>query len=230
MSGTLKIGSKTLVTHDTSSNQINLHSDITATHSQVFGNSKTFSGAHAEGATTINLNNVTGISVGDAVIAEGVLEDTTVTSIGTSSVVISNALETGDANNNVAIVGGEPITFYTPSKALSPALTAGSLCRAWVNFNGNISGYSYENIRASKGISSIYQNSTGDYYVNFTNAMPDANFSALATGGSSLNSDGNRSILATCSVYDATTVRVVTVTAANYSRNNTDYVTVAIFR
>jgi len=36
MSGTLKIG-KTLATHDTSSNQINLHSDILATTTQVQG-------------------------------------------------------------------------------------------------------------------------------------------------------------------------------------------------
>lgn len=229
MSGTLKIGSKTLVTHDTSSNQINLHSDITATHSQVFGNSKTFSGAHAEGATTINLNNVTGISVGDVVIAEGVLEDTTVTSIGTSSVVISNALETGDANNNVAIVGGEPITFYTPSKALSPALTAGSLCRVWVNFNGNIANYAYENIRASKGVSSIYQSGTGDYTVNFTNSMIDGKYCVTLSAGRTQDTTNAMRVGVIKGPPNANYVRIATC----YSDNNTSNaqeVCVAIFR
>ena len=49
----------------------------------------------------------------------------------------------------------------------------GTLCRAWVNFNGT-SGSTY--IRASFNVSSITYNSTGDYTVNFTNPMPDTNY------------------------------------------------------
>ena len=52
-------------------------------------------------------------------------------------------------------------------------------CRAWVNFNGT----STVAIRASGGVSSITDNGgVGDYTVNFTNAMPDANYSAVASG------------------------------------------------
>ena len=51
-------------------------------------------------------------------------------------------------------------------------------CRAWVNFNGT----GTVAIRASGNVSSITDNGTGDYTVNFTTAMPDANFSGLATG------------------------------------------------
>jgi hypothetical protein len=50
-------------------------------------------------------------------------------------------------------------------------------CRAWVNFNGT----GTVAIRASGNVSSITDNGTGNYTVNFTTAMPDANFSALAT-------------------------------------------------
>lgn len=50
--------------------------------------------------------------------------------------------------------------------------------RAWVNFNGT----GTVAIRASGNVSSITDNGTGDYTVNFTTAMPDANFSGLATG------------------------------------------------
>jgi hypothetical protein len=46
-------------------------------------------------------------------------------------------------------------------------------CRAWVNFNGT----GTVAIRASGNVSSITDNGTGDYTVNFTNAMPDANYS-----------------------------------------------------
>ena len=47
-------------------------------------------------------------------------------------------------------------------------------CRAWVNFNGT----GTVAIRASGNVSSITDNGTGDYTVNFTTAMPDANYSA----------------------------------------------------
>jgi hypothetical protein len=43
---------------------------------------------------------------------------------------------------------------------------------AWVNFNGT----GTVAIRASYNVSSITDNGTGDYTINFTNAMPDANY------------------------------------------------------
>jgi hypothetical protein len=46
------------------------------------------------------------------------------------------------------------------------------LARAWVNFNGT----GTVAIRASGNVSSITDLSTGRYEVNFTTAMPDANF------------------------------------------------------
>ena len=48
-------------------------------------------------------------------------------------------------------------------------------CRAWVNFNGA----GTVAIRASGNVSSITDNGTGDYTVNFTSAMPDTNYSSV---------------------------------------------------
>ena len=50
-------------------------------------------------------------------------------------------------------------------------------CRAWVNFNGT----GTPAIRASGNVSSITDNGTGEYTVNFTTAMPDANYSIVGT-------------------------------------------------
>jgi len=50
----------------------------------------------------------------------------------------------------------------------------GTFCRAWVNFNGT----GTVAINASFNVSSITDNGTGNYTVNFTNAMPDANYAA----------------------------------------------------
>jgi hypothetical protein len=54
-------------------------------------------------------------------------------------------------------------------------------CRAWVNFNGT----GTVAIRASGNVTSITDNATGDYTVNFTNAMPDANYSAVISSSRS---------------------------------------------
>ena len=54
----------------------------------------------------------------------------------------------------------------------------GTLCRAWVNFNGT----GTIAIRASFNVSSITDNGTGNYTVNFTNALTDANYSTVFTG------------------------------------------------
>ena len=53
------------------------------------------------------------------------------------------------------------------------------MARAWVNFNGT----GTVAIRASGNVSSITDNGTGDYTVNFTTAMTDANYSATITSG-----------------------------------------------
>jgi hypothetical protein len=57
-------------------------------------------------------------------------------------------------------------------------------CRAWVNFNGT----GTVAIRASGNVTSITDNGTGDYTVNFTTAMPDANYATCSSGG---NTTGN---------------------------------------
>lgn len=46
-------------------------------------------------------------------------------------------------------------------------------CRAWVNFDGTSGTPS---IRGSANVSSITDEGTGDYTVNFTNAMPDNDY------------------------------------------------------
>ena len=53
------------------------------------------------------------------------------------------------------------------------------MCRAWVNFNGT----STVAIRASGNVTSITDNGTGDYTINFTTAMSDANYAITGAGG-----------------------------------------------
>lgn len=58
--------------------------------------------------------------------------------------------------------------------------------RAWVNFNGT----GTVAIRASGNVTSITDNGVGDYSINFTTAMPDANYST--SGSASRSGAGTR--------------------------------------
>jgi len=52
------------------------------------------------------------------------------------------------------------------------------ICQAWVNFDGT----GTPSIRDSYNVSSITDNGTGDYTINFTNTMNDINYSACGFG------------------------------------------------
>jgi len=72
-------------------------------------------------------------------------------------------------------------TAYTRTAVADVLNATGSApmyaCRAWVNFNG----IGTVAIRASGNVSSITDNGTGDYTVNFATAMPDANYAMSAS-------------------------------------------------
>jgi hypothetical protein len=57
--------------------------------------------------------------------------------------------------------------------------------KSWVNFNG-VSGVS---IRASYNVSSVTRNSAGDYTINFTNALPNADYSVAGTASAAATGD-----------------------------------------
>jgi len=73
-------------------------------------------------------------------------------------------------------------------------------CRAWVNFNGT----GTVAIRASGNVTSITDNGTGDYTVNFTTAMPDANY-AVTIGTSRADCIGGTNGLPTAGAFNMNT-------------------------
>ena len=60
----------------------------------------------------------------------------------------------------------------------------GTLCRAWVNFNGQ----GTVAIRADFNVNTVGDNGTGDYTVNFSSAIGNTTYSVVA-GNSSTNTD-----------------------------------------
>ena len=126
-------------------------------------------------------------------------------------------------------------TIATAESTLTQFNASGSApvyaCRAWVNFNGT----GTVAIRASGNVSSITDNGTGSYTVNFTTAMPDANYSAVVTGGADLlDTSGQKFAVMGVSTF-LTTSANVTVRQADNNDNtfvaaDTDQVCLAFFR
>lgn len=100
------------------------------------------------------------------------------------------AIRGTDANTGIYFPGGDRIGFAEGGVQCGEFDASGNFlmnsgygsvavayaCRAWVNFNGT----GTVAIRASGNVSSITDNGTGDYTVNFTAALTDANYSVVA--------------------------------------------------
>lgn len=95
--------------------------------------------------------------------------------------------------------------------------------KAWVNFNGSGA------IRASYNVSSVTQNGTGDYTINFTTAMPDANY-AVTSVGADVNQSGLGGVGLRTSTSPTTTTVRVGATATDGSAFNNSQMHFAIFR
>jgi hypothetical protein len=146
---------------------------------------------------------------------------------------------TGDTNTGIFFSAADTIDFAEGGAAVGQFDSSANFkfnsgygsvataygCRAWVNFNG----IGTPAIRASGNVSSITDNGTGNYTVNFTTAMPDVNYSGVIGSGVTTTSDPgrylitiNNSATSSCSIF---TKNANTGTLEDYSVN-----CVAIFR
>ena len=85
-------------------------------------------------------------------------------------------------------------------------------CRAWVSFDGTGTVV----ISGSGNVTSITDNGTGNYTINFTTAMPDINYCALSSG--SITNDTNAtssSSPVTANNLSTSTVRIRTAGSSN---------------
>jgi len=98
-------------------------------------------------------------------------------------------------------------------------------CRAWVNFNGT----GTVAIRASGNVSSITDNGTGNYTLNFTTALPDANFSVVSTASNLLDGSGFNTSVAAYPV-STSTASVKTVTSTTAALFDAVWISAAVFR
>lgn len=106
----------------------------------------------------------------------------------------------------------------------------GTLCRAWVNFNGNNGSVA---ARASYNVSSITRNSAGNYTITMTNALSDANYSVVC----SVSGNGTNGLIVSTpftngAASSAPSTSAFYITAGNPTVGYADvpYVNVSVFR
>lgn len=95
--------------------------------------------------------------------------------------------------------------------------------KAWVNFNGT----GTVAIRASGNVSSITDNGTGDYTINFTTAMPNVNYS-FQSGYGDGSSSGTVLVRAPVGNFTTGSLRIETVSTTAFQ--DVGVVCISIFR
>jgi hypothetical protein len=152
---------------------------------------------------------ITGISAGglpdDCITTDDIAADAV-----TSAKIASGAIVNADVNASAAIADSK---------------LTGTTCKAFVNFNGT----GTVAIRASYNVSSITDNGTGDYTVNFTTALADANYCITGTMGDYIPTNTARSVsVSTATAPSTSAVRIVNIGTG--SAEDQARVSVAIFR
>jgi len=140
-------------------------------------------------------NTLTNVSLTTAVTGTLPVDNggTGLTSVGTSGNILRSngtAFTSVDpiASQAEAEAGTNNTQYLTPLRLREGVNATGTApiyaARAWVNFNGT----GTVAIRSSGNVSSITDNGTGDYTVNLTTAMPDADYT-INVSAQSLSSD-----------------------------------------
>jgi hypothetical protein len=181
--------------------------------------------------TTIAALTSTGMAVTGTLSASGV------TTFAAGTAAAPAITTTGDTNTGIFFSAADTIDFAEGGTACGQFDSSANFkfnsgygsvatafgCRAWVNFNGT----GTVAIRASGNVSSITDNATGAYTINFTNAMPDANYSVgQATGD---GTGAGKFIFGFTATPTTTTYKILTTTFPGVD-TDISYISVAFFR
>lgn len=159
-------------------------------------------------------------------MANGTIAVSGIAMLTTSGTGVLSVVPPATNTNRTLTLPDSTGTIATAESTLAQFNASGSApvyaCRAWVNFNG----IGTVAIRASGNVSSITDNGTGDYTVNFTTAMPDVNYSAV----NQVSRGGNNSVQFGAFTYATTSFRMSTAFNQSGTSVDCDQVNVSIFR
>ena len=146
----------------------------------------------------------------------------------------------GDTNTGIYSPGADQLAIATGGVGRVQVAANGSVssvvpggttlypqfgCRAWVNFDGVGS-----TIRGSGNVSSVTKTATGEYTINFTTAMPDANYATTGLGHMIVGETTTGRFLAQYGDPLTSSTKVVACNGINANRYDPPFCNVAIFR
>lgn len=122
------------------------------------------------------------------------------------------------------IAGNITNADISASAGIVDSKLTGTTCKAWVNFNGT----GTVAIRASFNVSSITDNGSGDYRINFSSALADANYVSVGMAGRS-----STDALRTVGVYNSQSTasfRVLVIYPTSGFADDPEICNLAVFR
>jgi hypothetical protein len=169
--------------------------------------------------TALTITTSQNVGIGTA-SPDALLTVNTIASFGDGAVGTPSIAHKGDLNTGIFFSAADTIDFAEGGVACGQFDSSGNFkfnsgygsvvtaygCRAWVNFNGT----GTPAIRASGNVTSITDNGTGIYTVNFTNAMPDANYCTSVTAQETAGDDDSWARVASIDVLNTSSVTVFT--------------------
>ena len=145
---------------------------------------------------------------------------------------------TGDTNTGIFFSAADTIDFAEGGAAVGQFDSSANFkfnsgygsvataygCRAWIKFNGT----GTPSINGSGNVTSITDNGTGDYTINFTTALADTNYSVVL--GNNYNGTGAFAVInPNTAIYSTTQVKIQVVDR-NGSAQDTSILNAAILR
>ena len=135
----------------------------------------------------------------------------------------SNRVVLSDGDGNPRLYADNNGAWQSTSAVGDAVLYPAQFCRVWVNFNG----VPTLSVRGSANVSSVTRSANGIYVVNFTTAMPDANYSVVGmnSGAGVNNGEYSTGILSM-----ATSSVTLEAFKAGVGTTDPTYFCVAVFR
>jgi len=178
-------------------------------------------------AQVVTLANALPIASGGTGTTSTTFANLTTNVTGTLPVANGGTGVTTSTGSGANVLGTSP-TLTTPTiNSAQVATVSGSaplyMARAWVNFNGT----GTVAIRSSGNVTSITDNGTGDYTVNFTTAMSDTSYSPVGVG---TNGTGDGTSMVNSSTAPTTSAWRTNCKVFGSTQFDPTYAYIAVFR